>query len=72
MQINCDNTRSCTGFGGAANSTSERNKRRTLQSLCIIVCIYVGTWFATVMANILIILIGWSGLSMKFLFSIST
>jgi hypothetical protein len=47
-----------TGFGGAAKSTTEKNKRRTLQSLFIIVCIYVGTWFVTVIVNSVIILFG--------------
>jgi hypothetical protein len=49
---------SCTGFGGEAKSTAEKNKQRTLQSLFIIMFIYSSTWFATVIILNLIYTIG--------------
>ena len=36
------------GFGGNSNSQSEERKQRTLQSLMLIMAVYVCTWFMTV------------------------
>jgi hypothetical protein len=49
---------SCTGFGGEAKSTAEKNKQRTLQSLFIIMVIYSSTWFATVIILNLVSIMG--------------
>ena len=39
---------SFSGFGGNSNSQSEERKQRTLQSLMLIMAVYVCSWFLTV------------------------
>ena len=38
-----------SGFGGVVNSHSERNKRRMLQTLAIIMIVFCSTWFAVIL-----------------------
>jgi hypothetical protein len=49
------------GFGFPANSAAEHNKQRVLQSLYLVMSVYVFTWFFTVITIFVTALIGVTG-----------